>query len=180
MAFVLRVYSRYQLKEVCDTFDRLQPVRAVQATCPSYLVMFSIHSFTAHVSLAYISCVHLSFFFSNTGIKTNINWEIMSSNYSLFLSRFRFSSIDRNQLRRKTAMQTQGRLVFVLAIVCLVSTTYGKEKPVKDSILEGAAHVKDAVVDTVSDGVKTGAKLASDGIKVGAKVASDTAKTAGK
>ena len=50
----------------------------------------------------------------------------------------------------------------------------------KDSILEGAAHVKDAVVDTVSDGVKTGAKLASDGIKVGAKVATDTAKTAGK
>jgi hypothetical protein len=76
-------------------------------------------------------------------------------------------------------MQFLGKLSLLIVIVCYVSTTYGKQKTVTDTVVEGATHIKDNVVDAVSDGVKTGAKLASDGVKAGAKVASGAAKTAG-
>ena len=43
--------------------------------------------------------------------------------------------------------------------------SYIKQKNVKDTVVEQATHVKDNVVNTVSDGVKTGAKVASDAAK---------------
>jgi hypothetical protein len=61
-------------------------------------------------------------------------------------------------------MQILGKVSLLFVVVCYISTAYGKEKTVRDT-----------VVDTVSDGVKT----AKDGVKVGAKHASDAAKTAG-
>jgi len=76
-------------------------------------------------------------------------------------------------------MQMLGNLSLLIVIVCYVSTTYGKHKTVTDTVVEGATHIKDNVVDTVSDGVKTGAKIATDGVKAGAKVATNAAKTAG-
>jgi hypothetical protein len=61
-------------------------------------------------------------------------------------------------------MQIFGKILLLIVAVCYISTVYGKEK-----------NVRDTVVDTVSDGVKK----ATDGVKVGAKVATDAAKTAG-
>lgn len=72
-------------------------------------------------------------------------------------------------------MQLSQKIFFTLAIICLISTAYGKQKTAKDKVVEGATHIKDTVADKVTDGVKTGAKLATDG----AKVAADAAKTAG-
>lgn len=72
-------------------------------------------------------------------------------------------------------MQILGKLFLLLAVVCLTSTAYGKEKTVKDTVVEQATQIKDNVVDKVSDGVKK----AAEGVKVGSKVASDAAKTAG-
>ena len=73
-------------------------------------------------------------------------------------------------------MQILGKLLLLFAIVCYISTAYGKEKTVKDTVVEQATQIKDNVVDKVSDGVK----IAAEGVRAGSKVASDAAKTAGK
>jgi hypothetical protein len=83
-------------------------------------------------------------------------------------------------------MQILGKLLLLIFVGCYISTAYGKQKTVKDNVVEQATHIKDTVVeqathfkdnvvDTVSDGVTTGAKFAAEGVKV----ASDAAKTAG-
>jgi len=57
-------------------------------------------------------------------------------------------------------MQTFNKILLFIVVICYISTAFGKQKTVKD---------------TVSEGVKK----ATDGVKVGAKVASDAAKNAG-
>jgi hypothetical protein len=62
-------------------------------------------------------------------------------------------------------MQILGKLLLLIVVVCYVSTAYGKQNTVKDSVVKQATQIKDDVVDTVSDGVKTGAKVISDAAK---------------
>jgi hypothetical protein len=52
-------------------------------------------------------------------------------------------------------MQILGKVLLLIVLACYVSA---KSKTVKDTVVDGATHLKDNVVD----GVKTGAKLATD------------------
>lgn len=69
-------------------------------------------------------------------------------------------------------MQTLGKLLFVLVLLCYIATSDAKSKTVQENIVDGATHLKDNVVkeaaevkETLSDGVKTGAKVAADAAK---------------
>jgi hypothetical protein len=62
-------------------------------------------------------------------------------------------------------MQILGKILLLIVAVCYISTAYGKQKNVKDTVVEQATQIKDKVVKTVSDGAKTGAKVAGDAAK---------------
>ncbi len=55
-------------------------------------------------------------------------------------------------------MQILGKVLLLIVLACYVSIINAKSKTVKDTVVDGATHLKDNVVD----GVKTGAKLATD------------------
>jgi hypothetical protein len=75
------------------------------------------------------------------------------------------------KLSKKIIMQILGKLLLSIVIVCYISTAYGKQKTVTDTVVEGATHLKDNVVE--------GATHLKDNVVDGAKVAADAAKTAG-
>lgn len=62
-------------------------------------------------------------------------------------------------------MKTLDKILLILVVVCYISTAYGKQKDVKETVVEQAKQIKDNVVDAVNDGVKTGAKVAGDAAK---------------
>lgn len=72
-------------------------------------------------------------------------------------------------------MQIVGRRFFVLVLLCYISTSAAKSKTVQETIVDGATHLKDNVVKEAADIKET----VSDGVKIGAKVAADAAKNAG-
>ena len=72
-------------------------------------------------------------------------------------------------------MQVLGKFLLLSFLACYLLLTDAKSKTVKDTVVDGATHLKEDVVEGathIKDSVV-------DGVKIGAKVAADAAKNAG-
>ena len=66
----------------------------------------------------------------------------------------------------RMTMQILGKILFFLVLLCYIATSDAKSKTVQEAVVDGATHLKDNVVkETLSNGVKTAAKVAADAAK---------------